>query len=85
MGNKIVQKDMLYEALIKIQEEFGGKTIEAATKKAHLSNEPSDNAKTTVLNLRFMRSNIKVKEELDGPSKNIGSEKSAGARSEKNL
>ena len=45
MGNKIVQKDMLYEALIKIQEEFGGKTIEAATKKAHLSNEPTDNAK----------------------------------------
>ena len=77
---------MLYECLIQIQEQFGGDTIEQATQKASLSNNPGENAKTKVLSQRFLRHNIKlIKEELDEPNKNIGTKKSAGSGSKKNV
>ena len=49
-----VTKESFYEATFKVEEEFDNAEIAAK------SNNPSDNAKVTVLDLKFDKSRIKL-------------------------
>jgi len=71
---KQVQKDFFYEMAAKFSEIFEDeKSIEKAVKKAHLQNTPGKDAKVTITDQRFTKSNIKV----------IGEEQYGGNRTKK--
>ena len=71
---KQVQKDFFYEMAVKFSEIFEDEnSTEKAVKKAHLQNTPGKDAKVTITDQRFTKSNIKV----------IGEEQYGGNRTEK--
>ena len=58
---KQVQKDFFYEMAVKFSEIFEDEnSTEKAVKKAHLQNTPGKDAKVTITDQRFTKSNIKV-------------------------
>jgi hypothetical protein len=57
---KQVQKDFFYEIAAKFSEIFEDDSTEKAVKKAHLQNTPGKDAKITITDQRFTKSNIKV-------------------------
>lgn len=78
---KQVQKDFFYEMAAKFSEIFEGDTIPKATEKAHLQNRPGKDAKVTITDQRFIKSNIKtIGEEQYGGNR---TEKDKGSRSQK--
>lgn len=72
---KQVQKDFFYEMAVKFSEIFEDEnSTEKAVKKAHLQNTPGKDAKVTITDQRFTKSNIKV----------IGEEQYGGNRTKSN-
>ena len=57
---KQVQKDFFFEMVVKFSEIFEDDSTEKAVKKAHLQNTPGKDAKITITDQRFTKSNIKV-------------------------
>ena len=71
---KQVQKDFFYEMTAKFSEIFEDEhSTEKAVKKAHLKHEPGKDAKVTITDQRFVKSNIKV----------VGEEQYGGNRTKK--
>ena len=64
-----VQKDTIIELMAKFTEFFEADTVEKATEAAHNQKMPDDNAKIEIVGKRFIRSNIKLTNDMDNDAR----------------